>query len=118
MSGQPLSEPLHGHSMSTNWVTTGSGSVLGDCSCPEEANVSEIDSTGEDDTETLLHEVGINDDGNASNIKALTDADAEIIMYLPLRNFGSEEPKFSSVFHGTAAAGLECAGGSAFFSHA
>ncbi|CAN8063634.1 unnamed protein product [Agarophyton chilense] len=79
---------------------------------------SDSESTGEDDTETLLYEVDVTEEGQTSYLKALTDADADIDLYLPLRDGGPEELKFSTVVHGTAAAGLECAEDAAFFPHA
>lgn len=118
MSGvESLPEPSHGDNVGVN-PTTGFESAPGECSLPDDAKASDIDSTGEDDTETLLYEVDITDEGHASYLKALTDADADINMYLPLRDGGPEELKFSSVVHGTAAAGLECAEDAAFFPHA
>eukprot|EP00178_Gracilaria_changii_P009415 TRINITY_DN275_c0_g1_i1.p1 TRINITY_DN275_c0_g1~~TRINITY_DN275_c0_g1_i1.p1 ORF type:complete len:2497 (+),score=320.07 TRINITY_DN275_c0_g1_i1:4775-12265(+) len=92
-------------------------STFGSSSREQEQNV-DSESTVEDDTETLLYEIDVTDEGQISYLKALTDADADINLYLPLRDGGPEELKFSTVVHGTAAAGLECAEDAAFFPHA
>lgn len=67
---------------------------------------------------SLFYEVKTTKDGHTSYLKALTDTDVDIKLYLPLRDGGPEEFKVSSVVNGTAAAGLECAEDAAFFPHA
>ncbi|KAI0558565.1 hypothetical protein FGB62_201g09 [Gracilaria domingensis] len=84
----------------------------------EDKKTSDSESPGEDDTETLLYEIDVTAEGQTSYLKALTDADADMNLYLPLRDGGLEELKFSTVVHGTAAAGLECAQDATFFPHA
>lgn len=66
----------------------------------------------------LTYELDTSDYGQRSYLKALTDADADIKLYLPLRDGGPEELRVSTVVSGTAAAGLECAEDAAFFPHA
>lgn len=66
----------------------------------------------------MFYELDITEDGRVNYLKALTDADVDIKLYLPLRDGGPEELKVSSVVCGTAAAGLECAEDAAFFPHA
>lgn len=72
----------------------------------------------DDDEDPLTYELDISDFGQRSYLKALTDTDADIKLYLPLRDGGPEELKISTVVSGTAAAGLECAEDAAFFPHA
>lgn len=71
-----------------------------------------------DDDDPLFYELDKTEAGQSGYLKALTDADADIKLYLPLRDGGPEELKISSVVNGTAAAGLECAEDAAFFPHA
>lgn len=66
----------------------------------------------------LFYELDASDGGRLNYLKALTDADVDFKIYLPLRDGGPEEPKVSTVVCGTAAAGLECAEDAAFFPHA
>lgn len=66
----------------------------------------------------LFYELDVSDEGRLNYLKALTDADVDIKLYLPLRDGGPEELKVSTVVCGTAAAGLECAEDAAFFPHA
>ena len=72
----------------------------------------------EDHTDAMFYELDATDAGQVNYLKVLTDADADIRLYLPLRDGGPEELKISSVVSGTAAAGLECAEDAAFFPHA
>lgn len=72
----------------------------------------------EDDDDPLTYDLNISDIGQRSYLKALTDTDADIKLYLPLRDGGPEELRVSTVVSGTAAAGLECAEDAAFFPHA
>lgn len=75
------------------------------------------DGESEED-EPLFYDIDSTANGRRSYLKALTDTDADIKLYLPLRDGGPEELKVSSVVSGTAAAGLECAEDAAFFPHA
>lgn len=77
---------------------------------------TENDVAGADDN--LFYELDITEEGRMNYLKALTDTDVNIKLYLPLRDGGPEELKISSVVCGTAAAGLECAEDAAFFPHA
>lgn len=70
------------------------------------------------DSEDLFYDQKISAHALTSSLKALTDTDVNIKLYLPLRDGGPEELKISSVVNGTAAAGLECAEDAAFFPHA
>lgn len=79
--------------------------------------VSTPESEVEDD-DPMFYEMDISAKGQESYLKGLTDTDADIKMYLPLRDGGPEELKISTVVSGTAAAGLECAEDAAFFPHA
>jgi hypothetical protein len=71
-----------------------------------------------DDIDELVYDVDLTDSGHASYLKVLTDIDADIKVYLPLRDDDPEELKNSNVVNGTAAAGLECAEDAAFYPHA
>lgn len=75
---------------------------------------------GEEDLEEeeLFYELDMTEEGRMNYLKALTDADVDIKLYLPLRDGGPEELKVSTVVCGTAAVGLECAEDAAFFPHA
>lgn len=66
----------------------------------------------------LFYELDVSEEGKLNYLKALTDADVDLNLYLPLRDGGPEELKVSAVVCGTAAAGLECAEDAAFFPHA
>ena len=66
----------------------------------------------------LFYEKTTTPNSYPSSLKVLTDTDANIKMYLPLRDGGPEELNISTVVNGTAAAGLECAEDAAFFPHA
>lgn len=70
------------------------------------------------DCSPLFYEQTIIPNAYPSSLKVLTDSDANIKIYLPLRDGGPEELKISTVVNGTAAAGLECAEDAAFFPHA
>eukprot|EP00177_Eucheuma_denticulatum_P008147 GFKZ01014836.1.p1 GENE.GFKZ01014836.1~~GFKZ01014836.1.p1 ORF type:complete len:2161 (+),score=310.89 GFKZ01014836.1:1124-7606(+) len=72
----------------------------------------------DDDDDPVFYELDISETGRKSYLKALTDTDTNIKLYLPLRDGGPEELKASKVVSGTAAAGLECAEDAAFFPHA
>lgn len=76
------------------------------------------DRGNEEGEDAMFYEIDTSEHGQMSYLKALTDADADIKLYLPLRDGGPEELKVSSVVSGTAAAGLECAEDAAFFPHA
>ncbi|KAI0564218.1 DNA helicase [Gracilaria domingensis] len=95
-----------------------SESVLESFPSREYKRKSDSECSGEDDTQSLLYEIDVTDEGQTSYLKAPTDADADIKLYLPLRDGGPEELKFSTVVLGTAVAGLECAEDAAFFPHA
>ncbi len=75
-------------------------------------------SDDEDEDEVFFYEQQTTNSAYLSSLKALTDTDVNIKLYLPLRDGGPEELKISSVVNGTAAAGLECAEDAAFFPHA
>lgn len=74
--------------------------------------------SGDDRDEPVTYELDISEEGNDTRLKALTDTDADIKLYLPLRDGGPDELKASTVVSGTAAAGLESAEDAAFFPHA
>lgn len=84
-----------------------------DSRTPETADKASLE-----DEDPLFYEIDISANGQKSYLKALTDTDVDIKLYLPLRDGGPEELKISSVVSGTAAAGLECAEDAAFFPHA
>jgi SNF2 family DNA or RNA helicase len=86
-----------------------------DCDAGNEYDVADCN---EDDAEQLVYEMDVTEMGNMAYLKALTDTDADIKLYLPLRDGDPEELKKSTVVNGTAAAGLECAEDAAFFPHA
>lgn len=71
----------------------------------------------DEDHDDLVYEVDASNEGNEAYLKALTDTDADIKLYLPLRDGDPEELKKSNVLGGAAAAGLECAEDAAFFYH-
>lgn len=84
-----------------------------------DANCGNLDIASEsEDEDILFYDNEATLDSYRSSLKALTDTDANIKLYLPLRDGGPEELKISSVVNGTAAAGLECAEDAAFFPHA
>jgi SNF2 family DNA or RNA helicase len=85
----------------------------------EEDDVDDDDDETDDDcTDGLVYELDTTDAGQGAYLKVLTDTDADIKVYLPLRDGDPEELKKSAVVNGTAAAGLECAEDAAFFPHA
>lgn len=106
----------------------GQSTVLSSTSVPDGSKNGNVDNEGllqtpdpnEDATagDDLFYELDITEEGRVNYLKALTDADVNIKLYLPLRDGGPEELKVSSVVCGTAAAGLECAEDAAFFPHA
>jgi SNF2 family DNA or RNA helicase len=93
----------------------GSEQIVFDNDEDEIRNPENQDSANNDD---LVYDIDLSDSGQADYLKALTDIDADIKVYLPLRDDDPEELKLSNVVNGTAAAGLECAEDAAFFPHA
>lgn len=106
----------------------GQSTVLSSASVPDGSKGGNVDNEGVLQTpdpnedaiagDDLFYELDITEEGRVNYLKALTDADVNIKLYLPLRDGGPEELKVSSVVCGTAAAGLECAEDAAFFPHA
>lgn len=86
---------------------------------PSESDCNADDNDKFEETLCDLHyEMETTEEGREAYLKALTDTDADIKIYLPLRGGDPEELKKSTVLSGAAAAGLESAEDAAFFPHA